>query len=334
MTAERHVGLSEESLPLMVTLDVAREVERLGFDGMWNTENSEHDAFVVSALWGTVTSRITLGTGTIPVTSRLPHAIAMAAMTLQESTNNRYVLSIGYGWHMLSKRWGADLGPPISAMTDYLHTIKEIMKGEPVHYRGKTMELAGDRVHNPFFHVPPAPVYLAALGKQMLALSGRLADGVLLNWTNEERLALARDTIAAAAERAGRDPSAVKIAGYIRVSVDEDADRARRAVADHMLKFWTTPHYTAQFVEMGFGHVLERYNAAKEKGGREALIEAMPDDFLSSVAAWGKPADAAKRFSELSDGLDIAIARVVPSRPGPESVRDVVRAVAPVPAME
>src|SRR5689334_11320489 len=123
MPSARHIGLSEEALPLMETLDIAREVERLGLDGLWNTEHSEHGAFVVSALRGTVTSRIKLGTGTIPVTSRRPHAIAMSAMTLQESTNNRYILSIGYGWYMVSKRWGANLGPPIAAMTDYLHTI-------------------------------------------------------------------------------------------------------------------------------------------------------------------------------------------------------------------
>ena len=46
--------------------------------------------------------------------------------------------------------------------------------------------------------LPPAPVYLAALGPQMLRLAGETADGALLNWATPERIAVSR-----AADRCG-----------------------------------------------------------------------------------------------------------------------------------
>ena len=43
--------------------------------------------------------------------------------------------------------------------------------------------------------LPPAPVYLAALGPQMLRLAGQVADGALLNWATPERIAVSREEI-------------------------------------------------------------------------------------------------------------------------------------------
>ena len=54
--------------------------------------------------------------------------------------------------------------------------------------------------------LPPAPVYLAALGPQMLRLAGEVAEGALLNWATPERIAASRSRIAEGAVRAGRDP--------------------------------------------------------------------------------------------------------------------------------
>ena len=49
--------------------------------------------------------------------------------------------------------------------------------------------------------LPPAPVYLAALGPQMLRLAGETADGALLNWATPERIAVSRVRIDEGAPR-------------------------------------------------------------------------------------------------------------------------------------
>src|SRR5258707_12399002 len=59
--------------------------------------------------------------------------------------------------------------------------------------------------------LPPAPVYLAALGPQMLRLAGEVAAGALLNWATPEHIAFSRARIDKGTARAGRRPGAVPV---------------------------------------------------------------------------------------------------------------------------
>jgi alkanesulfonate monooxygenase SsuD/methylene tetrahydromethanopterin reductase-like flavin-dependent oxidoreductase (luciferase family) len=177
--------------------------------------------------------------------------------------------------------------------------------------------------------VPPVPVLLGALGPQMVRVAGKYADGVLLNWANEERVTQARETIASAARSISRDPGEVIVGGYIRISVDEDEERARRAIAEQTIKFWRMGHYRVQWEKLGFEGASETVQRHLGAGDAKAAAESLPDEFLESVAAWGPPAKAARRFAELAAGLDFAIARVIPARPGIDGVMAVLDAVAP-----
>ena len=58
----------------------------------------------------------------------------------------------------------------------------------------------------------------------MLELAGGMADGVLLNWTSFNYLKQAIGRVNQGAEKAGRDPSAIDIAGYVRVAVVDDVE--------------------------------------------------------------------------------------------------------------
>ena len=73
--------------------------------------------------------------------------------------------------------------------------------------------------------LPPAPVtvYIAAMGPQMLRLSGRIGDGVVLSAGLSA--AYAAHSLAAAregAERAGRDPARLKCASYLYLAASRD----------------------------------------------------------------------------------------------------------------
>src|SRR5271154_2039053 len=85
--------------------------------------------------------------------------------------------------------------------------------------------------------LPPAPVYLAALGPQMLRLAGEIADGALLNWATPERIVVSRSAIDAGAARAGRGPGAVPMTMYIRVCIDDDVAAARLAFGTQVLGY-------------------------------------------------------------------------------------------------
>jgi len=171
----------------------------------------------------------------------------------------------------------------------------------------------------------------------MLRLAGEASDGAALNWCSREQIAWSRRRIAEGAKKAGRDPSEIKVVEYIRVCVDEDAEVARRALAKATLSYAMARSgaskdqgYRAHFARMGFDEALNDLEARREKGAKDdELADAFPADLLSRTSVYGKPADAARDFKRLADGLDVAIVRVVAARPGMEAVQQTMRACAP-----
>ena len=83
--------------------------------------------------------------------------------------------------------WCAAEASPVRLMREYLETVRGLLAGEVVTYEGRVVNLRG--VQLAFDSPPRTPVYLGALGPQMLRLAGQLADGVALNWCTPEQIA-------------------------------------------------------------------------------------------------------------------------------------------------
>jgi alkanesulfonate monooxygenase SsuD/methylene tetrahydromethanopterin reductase-like flavin-dependent oxidoreductase (luciferase family) len=185
--------------------------------------------------------------------------------------------------------------------------------------------------------LPPAPVYLAALGPQMLRLAGEVADGALLNWATPERIAVSRARIDEGAARAGRGPGEVPMTMYIRVCIDDDVAAARQALGLQVLGYGMgrpgtpqTAGYRGLFGEMGFDAELTELEARRDRGAALAeLVAAAPDEMLHAVGYYGPAAGAPEAFARLSAGLDETIVRVVTARPGLEPVRAAMTALTP-----
>ena len=162
----------------------------------------------------------------------------------------------------------------------------------------------------------------------MVRLAGEVADGAALNWCTPDQVAWSRRRVAEAAEAAGRDPGAVKLAEYIRVCVDDDVDAARIALAKAALGYAMGPGrsagekpmgYRAHFERMGFAAELAELDRMRDQGcGMDELAAACPEEMLLRVGYFGKAEGAAKAIRRLAEGLDVAIVRVVVARAGRE----------------
>lgn len=322
--------------------DMIREAATLGYRSAWTPAGVGQDAFQVCAQWwqastGAIEEGLQTGISVVPVPIWSAPALATAAATLGELTGGRFVLGIGSG-SIHSADYRRMLGvpdvPPLTLMRDYLVTVRALLAGERVDYEGTAVKLHGVRLGR---RTPPVPVYLGALGPRMLRLAGAAADGAALNWCTPEQIAWSRERVAEGARRAGRDPANVRIVEYIRVAVDEDEDVARRAFARAVLGYAlarpgaSKEHgYRAHFARMGFDDALTDLEARRDAGAPEdELVERFPRELLRLVGYYGPPAGAASAFQRLAQGLDVAIVRVVPARPGREGVRAVMRACAP-----
>jgi alkanesulfonate monooxygenase SsuD/methylene tetrahydromethanopterin reductase-like flavin-dependent oxidoreductase (luciferase family) len=223
---------------------------------------------------------------------------------------------------------------PVAVMRDYLTVVRALLAGETVTHEGPAFRLRDASLA--VGGLPRVPVYLGALGAQMLRLAGELADGALLNWATTDRIDASRRFLQEGAHRAGHEDEA-RLTMYIRVCVDDDIDAARHALGTQVLSYAMakpgiplTSGYRGLFGEMGFGEVLSGLEE-RERSGESlgTLVSAVPDEFLNSVGYFGSAAGAPEAFARLSQGLDEAIVRVVTARPGLEPVIATLEALTP-----
>jgi alkanesulfonate monooxygenase SsuD/methylene tetrahydromethanopterin reductase-like flavin-dependent oxidoreductase (luciferase family) len=335
------VGLNYEE-----QAQLSREAAELGYKHIWTPEGPGEDAFQTCSLrWNAtrdvVEGGISTGIGVSPVALRTPVGYAMSAATLSKMSGGRFILGIGSGQADVPnyrRNWGLRGTSTLGLMRDYLATIRALVRGETVDYTGLSVELHGIKLGiNP---PQSTPVYLGALGPRMLKLGGEAADGLCLNWCSAEQVAQSREIVAQGAESVGRDPAEVKLCEYIRVCIDEDEEAARRAYTRAMMGYalgqlGAPPRsYRAHFERMGFTDDLRRIDEMRTKNAPvEEQIDAFPKEMCLAVGYFGKPEGAAAHFRKLAEGLDIALVRIVASKPGIDAGRAVINACAPAIAM-
>ena len=141
--------------------------------------------------------------------------------------------------------WGYSFKRPIAHMRDYLTILTKLLSERRVSHSGDTVTGRGE------ITPPPAdapPVLVAALGSQMLRLTGRLADGTITWMTGPATL---RDhtvpTINDAAQAAGRP--APQVVASFPVCVTNDPDSAR--AAQDLALYGTLPSYRAMLDREG-----------------------------------------------------------------------------------
>jgi alkanesulfonate monooxygenase SsuD/methylene tetrahydromethanopterin reductase-like flavin-dependent oxidoreductase (luciferase family) len=322
--------------------EAAREAERLGFESVWTPAGGVPDSFHTCAAWSQDTS-LRSGISVVPG-PRLwtPLSLAVQAATLAQLSSGRFVLGIGTGGY--GRAFWESVGlpdKPIAVMREYVTATRALLAGQTV-TAGPVLGRDGAPgwprsaslgVEN----LPPAPVYLAALGPQMLRLAGETADGALLNWATPERIAASRERLDEGSARAGRAPGSVPMTMYIRVCIDEDETAARRAFGAQVLGYAlgragvpNSSGYRGLFAAMGFDAVLTELEERRDRGTDVTeLVDATPDEMLRAVGYYGPAGPAPAAFARLSAGLDEAMVRIITARPGLKPAIEAMKALTP-----
>ncbi|MDQ6774020.1 MAG: LLM class flavin-dependent oxidoreductase [Candidatus Dormibacteraeota bacterium] len=199
--------------------------EELGFDQLWVS----HDLFwrsapVLLTAAFAATSSIRLGVGVFNPVSQHPSEIAMTAATLQEISGGRFLLGLGAGADQFLAWASLPFDSPVARTRRALEALRSLLAGTaPDAWRPEGRLRTGPR---------PTPIYVGAMGPRLLALAGELADGALPLLFPPEHFTTAAEQVAAGARRAGRDPCELDVAACLWCSIDPDAGRARRALAE------------------------------------------------------------------------------------------------------
>ena len=229
--------------PMAATLDgkveAIRQIEADGFAGAF-LASVGHDAMTVLALAARETSEIELGTYVVPTYTRHPVAMAQQALATNAAAGGRFTLGLGLSHKVvIDDSWGLDFTKVVRHMREYLEVLQPLLRGEVVHYEGEEF-----RVHSQV-ELPdcePPPVIVAALGPQMLRVTGRLADGTALwlagpKWIEDVVI----PEMGGAARAEGR-PYPRVIAG-VPIAVTADPDAVRERISKAYAMYNTLPSY-------------------------------------------------------------------------------------------
>lgn len=232
MTAELRTSLRlNNDLSVAEFVELCRLAELRDFDQVWVSNDLflRSAAVLLTAAAG-ATERIGLGVGIMNPYSMHPSEIAMMAGTLQEVSGGRFLLGMGAGAEEFLQWAGIPRPGPLAHTRQAMTQLRTLLDGG----RPAESDPASGWTTDAFLRFPTTatPLYLGGMSPKMLAMAGELADGVLPLLYPPEHYATAAAQVTTGAKAAGRDPATIDLAACIWVSVDEDGDLARAALAE------------------------------------------------------------------------------------------------------
>jgi F420-dependent oxidoreductase-like protein len=213
-----------------------------GYSSVWFSDGVGMDPLTLIAALGQKVGGIELGTAVVRTLPRHPMILAQQALTANAVIGGRLTLGIGPSHRpAVEAGWGLSFDKPIAKMRDYLSVLRPLLAGQPVDFEGQHHAARGE------LHIeggPKVPILVAALGPQMLRLSGRLADGTVTTMAGPRTLTShICPTIRAAAEAAGR--AEPRVVATLSVCVTDDIAAARSRAERGARRLASMPSYAA-----------------------------------------------------------------------------------------
>ncbi len=290
-------GLREPETPLWIGdfADGAAQAEELGFDAVL-VEETKDDPYQLLALGAAATSTIGIGTSVAMAFPRSPTITAMSAWSLQKLSGGRFILGLGSQVRgHVRRRFGMEWHAPAPWMRDYIQAMRAVwdcwqngtdLAFESEHYNLNLMVPLFNP--GPIEH-PTIPIHVAAIGPNMVAMAGEVADGVRLHPVCTPAFidAEVHPHIARGAARSGRDVAEVEVCMKPLIGTAPDEARLEsvaRTVRARVAFYLSTPSYRRTFELHGWGDIAEQAAALSKQQRWEELPGLVHDEMLHTVA--------------------------------------------------
>lgn len=192
-------------------MDEARRGEELGFGTAFISERwNVKEASSLSGAACAVTSRMRIATAATNHNTRHPLITGSWATTMHRLSGGRFTLGIGRGVAAMYAAFGI---PSVTTaqLEDFAQVMRRLWQGEVIFNHDGPMGRYQVLFLDPDFR-EDIRLGLMAFGPRTLELGGRLFDDVVLHtYFTPETLTRCVATVKDAAERAGRDPDAVRV---------------------------------------------------------------------------------------------------------------------------
>jgi len=264
------------------TLELAREIERRGFAGIY-APSVFANVSLCEAL-AHVTERIEFGTSIAPIYARTVGDFAESASFLNEVSGARFRFGIGVSHAPAHVRMGVSVGKPLSDIRNFVEKLRA--------HAGSALP----------------PVILATLRKGMIALAGEIAQGMV--FANGARSHMS-DSLAALPPSKRGDASFF-IANMIPTCISDDIEAAKAVNRKTLSHYALLANYRNYWKEAGYVEEMTAIEEAVARKRVEDVPKYLTDAWLADCTLFG-PAQRVREGLEAWYAAGIRTPIVVPS---------------------
>jgi len=294
--------------PASEVIRLAQQAEAAGFSHVWTFDSHLlwQEPFVIYGQILAATSSVMVGPMVTNPGTRDATVTASAFATLNSMFGNRMICGIGRGDSAL-RTLGAR-PQTLTELRECIEVIRGLANGATVTYRGRELRF-------PWVTSGHLDVWVAAYGPKALAVAGEVGDGFILQLADPDVAAWMIDVVRAAAERAGRDPAAIKFCVAAPAYVGDDLAHQREQtrwfggmvgnhVADIVARYGgggvAIPRVLSDYIAGRSG-----YDYAEHGRAGNTHTDFVPDEIVDRFCVLGPVDNHLRRLRELRDlGVD------------------------------
>jgi probable F420-dependent oxidoreductase len=293
----------ENSIERTIALTKQAEAGGFGYGWLFDSHVLWREPYVLLTLMAQATTTLRLGTCVTNPATREPSVTASTLAVLDELSGGRMDLGIGRGdsaRRVLGK-------PPTTMATleEAIVVIRDLVEGRAVSYEGAELQL-------PWVSGWKLPVWVAGYGPMALAMTGRVADGVILQLADPDLVRWFVAQVREAEAAAGRPRGSVRVQAAAPAHIGSMPlcrERTRwfpALVSNHVVDL-VTKYPRERLPESLTGYVRDRsgydYHHHAEVGSANAAF--VGDEVTDRFCVLGSVDDHIAKLRDLADaGVD------------------------------
>ncbi|MFI9333659.1 TIGR03842 family LLM class F420-dependent oxidoreductase [Streptomyces althioticus] len=294
--------------PASRVISLMKRAERNGFTHGWTFDSAVlwQEPFVVYSQILANTTTLKVGPMVTNPGTRTWEVTASTFATLNDMYGNRTVCGIGRGDSAM--RVAGRKPNTLARLGEAIEVIRDLAEG-------REAEVDGQRMRLPWVRDGKLPVWMAAYGPKALALTGRKADGFILQLADPFLTEWMVKAVRNAAAEAGRDPDSVTICVAAPAYVGDDLAHAREQcrwfggmvgnhVADLVSRYGdhsgTVPEALTEYIKGREGYDYSHHGRAGNPS-----TDFVPDEIVDRFCLLGPPEAHIEKLRALRDlGVD------------------------------
>jgi 5,10-methylenetetrahydromethanopterin reductase len=333
-----HLGFPSPSIANLRMPDnaaLARLAEALGIDTLWHSNQRFYrEMFVRMASSAMATAHIGLGGAVAEPFAVHPLLTAQSLASVHELSGGRAALAFGAGGSGF-QMMGVKRERSARALREAYAIAKGVLAGEEVTYPGEI--IAAQQAKLQFKLEQPPTLWVATRGDVTLRTAGEYADAVMIaTYATPASVAEAVRMVRAGAERAGRDPSRIRMMSRVDTCVHAEAAKAFDGTRVMIARFLWSSYPDRNFVRREGLEVPADIEALIAQRDYDLVPQAaalIPDAFVRAFCWAGTPEMVAERVVTIARETGVTEfglwALLAPGQTREEAMRLIGEAVAP-----